>query len=69
MAFMYNNSYRRRAIRRKADINITTMQIGKREDSESAVVYLNIEGDMTDEVMDALRENISGLEELWYVTL
>ena len=53
----------------KADINITTMQIGKREDSESAVVYLNVEGDMSEEVLNALRENIDGLEELWYVTL
>ena len=53
----------------QAGINITTMQIGKREDSKDAVVYLNIEGDMTDAVLDSLRSSIDGLEDLWYVTL
>ena len=53
----------------QANINITTMQIGKREDSDSAVVYLNIEGDVTDEVIAQLRESIDGLEDLWHLTL
>lgn len=53
----------------KSNINITTMQIGKREDSDSAVVYLNIEGDVTDEVIQELRGSIEGLEDLWYITL
>ncbi len=53
----------------KAGVNITTMQIGKRDDSESAVVYLNVEGDVADEVLDELRANIDGLQNLWYVKL
>jgi len=53
----------------QAGINITTMQIGKREDSDSAVVYLNIEGDVTDAILDQLRTAIDGLEDLWYVKL
>ena len=53
----------------ESDINITTMQIGKREDSDKAVVYLNIEGEVTDEVIEKLRSSIDGLEDLWYITL
>ena len=53
----------------KSNINITTMQIGKREDSDSAVVYLNIEGDVTEAVIQTLRDSIEGLEDLWYITL
>ncbi|MBQ9044019.1 MAG: phosphoglycerate dehydrogenase [Eggerthellaceae bacterium] len=53
----------------EAGVNITTMQIGKRDDSESAVVYLNVEGDVNDEVLDELRANIDGLQNLWYVKL
>ena len=52
-----------------AGINITTMQIGKRSDSENVVVYLNIEGDVTDGILDKLRSNIAELEDLWYVQL
>ncbi len=53
----------------QAGINITTMQIGTRDDSDCAVVYLNIEGDVTDEVLAELRANIDGLKGLWYITL
>ena len=53
----------------KSNIHITTMQIGKREDSDSAVVYLNIEGDVTEAVIQTLRDSIEGLEDLWYITL
>lgn len=53
----------------RAGVNITTMQIGKREDSESAVVYLNIEGDVSDNVLEELRASIDGLQDLWYVKL
>lgn len=53
----------------QAGINITTMQIGKREDSDRALVYLNIEGDVTDAILDELRAAIDGLEDLWYVKL
>ena len=52
-----------------AGINISTMQIGKRNDADSAVVIMNIEGDMTEEVLDKLRDGISDLEDLWYIHL
>ena len=45
------------------------MQIGKRSDSENVIVYLNIEGDVTDGILDKLRSNIAELEDLWYVQL
>lgn len=51
------------------DINITTMQIGTRNDSDVAVVYLNIEGDVTDEVLSELRERIPELQDLWHIVL
>ena len=51
------------------DINITTMQIGTRDDSDIAVVFLNIEGDMTDGVLDELHDRIPSLQDLWYITL
>ncbi len=53
----------------QADINITTMQIGKRDDSDSALVYLNIEGEVTEDVVERLADSIDGLEDLWYVKL
>jgi len=51
------------------DINITTMQIGTRVDSGIAVVFLNIEGDVTDDVLAELRERIPNLQDLWLVNL
>ena len=51
------------------DINITTMQIGTREDSDVAVVYLNVEGDMTEDVLAELRERIPDLQDLWHIKL
>ena len=53
----------------EAGVNITTMQIGKREDSSSAIVYMNVEGAIDDEVLAQLRSSIPELEKLWYVTL
>ena len=53
----------------QAGVNITTMQIGTRPDSDSAVVILNVEGDVTDEVLDDLRQGIDGLQDLWRITL
>ncbi len=50
-------------------INITTMQIGKRSDIDSALVFMNVEGDLDDAVLDELRESIDGLEDLWYIVL
>ncbi|MBO7701799.1 MAG: phosphoglycerate dehydrogenase [Eggerthellaceae bacterium] len=52
-----------------ADVNITTMQIGKREDSLSAVVYLNIEGDVDEALIEQIRAAIPDLENLWFVRL
>ena len=51
------------------DINITTMKIGTRADSDRAVVYMNIEGEITDEIMSELKAGISDLKNLWYVKL
>ncbi len=53
----------------QSDVNITTMQIGQRADTDSVVVYINLEGQVTDEVMAALREAIPELQNLWYITL
>jgi len=53
----------------EANVNITTMQIGKREGSENSVVFMNIEGDLTPEVVGKLRDSIDGLENLWYLKL
>ena len=53
----------------KVGINITTMQIGRRDDTEVAIVYLNIEGDVTDAVLDELREAIPEMQDLWLVQL
>ena len=52
-----------------AGINITTMQIGTREDSDIAIVFLNIEGNVGDEVLANLREAITDLKDLWYIRL
>lgn len=51
------------------DINITTLRIGTRPDSDRAVVYMNVQGDVTDEIIDELRGAISDLKNLWYVKL
>ncbi len=53
----------------KAGINITTMQIGTRDDSDVAAVFLNIGGDLTDEVVAELRASIPDLKDLWHVRL
>ena len=53
----------------KAGINITTMQIGTRDDSDMAVVILNIGGDLTDEVVAELRASVPDLKDLWHVKL
>ena len=51
------------------DVNITTMQIGKKEGSENALVYMNVEGDISDEILGKLRDAIDGLQNMWYVIL
>ena len=53
----------------EAGINITTMQIGTRDDSDIAVVYLNVVGDVRDDVLDKLRAAIPDLKDLWLIQL
>ena len=53
----------------EAGINITTMQIGTRDDSDIAVVYLNVVGDVRDDVLDKLRVAIPDLKDLWLIQL
>lgn len=52
-----------------AGVNITTMQIGRRDDSDVAIVYLNIEGDVAPEVLEGLRASIPELRDLWHIQL
>ena len=49
-------------------VNITTMQIGTKPEEQTALVYMNVEGEVTQEVLDELRGNID-LKNLWYVSL
>ncbi len=53
----------------EAGVNITTMQIGKREDSDCALVFLNVEGSVQDSVLETLRANVPDLQKLWYIRL
>lgn len=49
-------------------INITTMQIGTNPDEKCALVYINVEGEVSDEVMEKLKNAID-LKSLHYITL
>lgn len=49
-------------------INITTMQVGIKPEVKTALVYMNIEGEVTEEILGALREAID-LQNLWLVKL
>lgn len=51
-----------------AGVNITTMQISTDSDEQCALVYINVEGDVTDAVLDELREAIY-LKSLWRISL
>lgn len=53
----------------QAEVNITTMQIGTKPDCDSVVVIMNVEGAITDEVLQNLRAGIDGLQDLWCITL
>ena len=53
----------------KAGINITTMQIGTRDDSDVAVVFLNVEGEIGDDVLGEIEEMVPDLKDLWHVRL
>lgn len=52
-----------------AGVNITTMQIVNDPAEQRAVVYMNVEGDVTPGVLDALRTQLDGLQDLWHVRL
>lgn len=52
----------------EAGINITTMQIGNKTAEKCALVYVNVEGDVTDEVMARLREAVD-LKNIWLLRL
>lgn len=52
-----------------AGINITTMQVGmKPEDKSKALVYLNVETEVSDEVLDQLREALQ-IDAAWHIKL
>ena len=49
--------------------NITTMQIGTKPEEGCALVYMNVEGDVTDAVLGHLRDAVADLKNLWHVKL
>lgn len=51
-----------------AGINITTMQIGTKPSQKCALVYINIEGEVSEEVMESLRQAID-LKNVWQISL
>lgn len=51
-----------------AAANITTMQIGTKPEESCALVYMNVEGDVSEAVLDRLRGAID-LRNLWKITL
>ncbi len=51
-----------------AGVNITTMQIGTKPADGRAMVYINVEGEVPDAVLDELRDAID-LKSLWRIVL
>ncbi len=51
-----------------ADVNITTMQIGTKPEEKCALVYINVEGDITPEVMEEL-EGAMDYKNLWKLAI
>ncbi len=51
-----------------ADVNITTMQIGTKPEEKCALVYINVEGDVTPEVMEQL-EGAMEYKNLWKLAI
>lgn len=49
-------------------INITTMQVGLKPEEKNALVFMNVEGEVTDDILDKLRDAID-LKSLWLVKL
>ncbi len=52
----------------EAGINITTMQIGNKLEEKCALVYTNVEGDITDDVVAKLKDAME-LKNIWCITL
>ncbi|MEG0375050.1 MAG: NAD(P)-dependent oxidoreductase, partial [Raoultibacter sp.] len=53
----------------EAGINITTMQVGLKPEEQNALVYVNVEGEVTDDILAKLREGLGELKNLWYVKI
>lgn len=53
----------------QAGVNITTMQIGANLEEKCALVYMNVEGDLTDALLKDLREKVPDLKNLWRIKL
>lgn len=49
-------------------INITTMQVGLKPQEQNALVFMNVEGEVTEDILDKLRNAID-LKNLWLVKL
>ena len=49
--------------------DITTMQVGAKPEERCALVYVNVEGDVSDQVMANLRAGVADLKNLWHVKL
>jgi D-3-phosphoglycerate dehydrogenase len=45
------------------------MQIGTKPESTRALVYMNVEGDVSERVLERLREGITDLVNLWRIDL
>ncbi len=52
----------------KADVNITTMQIGTKPEEKCALVYINVEGEVTPEVMEQL-EGAMEYKNIWKISM
>lgn len=50
----------------EAGINITTMQIGTKPAERNALVYLNVESEVPEEVLDCLKNSMD-MYNLWYI--
>lgn len=49
-------------------VNISTMQIGTKPENQTALVYMNVEGDISEDVIEQLHEALE-LKNLWYISL
>lgn len=52
----------------EAGINITTMQIGTKPEEQCALVWMNVEGEVTEDVIARLKSAID-LKNIWHLTL